>query len=203
LEAEAVRDAALAVSGQLLVKRFGAPVPVTIDSTGQVVLGIEMLDGEGNPSKQPAPLHGEDLRRSIYIQVRRSRPLGTMEAFDLPTLEPNCDLRTFSTVTPQSLVLMNSEFVVQVSEAMAARLARDVGSDSAGQLRRGWQLAFGRMPSEQELSTAVAFVQDAAAQFTAAPPVADAKAPPPSPQERALALFCQTLLSSNEFLYVD
>ncbi|MEX2027174.1 MAG: DUF1549 and DUF1553 domain-containing protein, partial [Pirellulaceae bacterium] len=204
LEAEAVRDAALAASGQLIGKQFGTPVPVMIDSTGQVVLGIEMLDGEGNPSKQPAPLGGEDMRRSIYIQVRRSRPLGTMEAFDLPTLEPNCDLRTFSTVTPQSLVLMNSEFVVQVSEAMAARLARDAGSDVPAQVCRGWQLAFGRMPSEQEMSAATAFAQDAAAQFTAAPPATDAKAPPPpSPQERALALFCQTLLSSNEFLYVD
>ncbi|HUE74066.1 MAG TPA: DUF1553 domain-containing protein [Pirellulaceae bacterium] len=204
LEAEAVRDAALAASGQLIGKQFGTPVPVMIDSSGQVVLGIEMLDGEGNPSKQPAPLAGEDLRRSVYIQVRRSRPLGTMEAFDLPTLEPNCDLRTFSTVTPQSLVLMNSEFVVDVSEAMAARLARDAGSDLSAQLRRGWQLAFGRMPSEQELSAATAFVQDAAAQFTAAPPATDPKAPPPpSPEERALALFCQTLLSSNEFLYLD
>ncbi len=204
LEAEVVRDACLEASGQLLRKQSGPPVPVMIDGTGQVVLGVEMLDGEGNPSKQPTPLNGENLRRSVYVQVRRSRPLGTMEAFDLPIMEPNCDARTFSTVTPQSLVLMNSEFVVEVSQAMAARLERDAGSDIAAQVRRGWQLAFGRTPSEDELAAATAFVQEAAGQFTVAPPPGEANAAPaPAPQQRALALFCQTLLSSNEFLYVD
>ena len=209
LEAEAVRDAALELAGRLMYKQFGPPVPVMIDATGQAVLGIEMLDGEGNPSKKPAELNGEDLRRSVYIQVRRSRPLGTMEAFDLPVQEPNCELRPATTVTPQSLMLMNSEFIAGIAEAMAARLVRDAGDRDAGEdvsaeVTRGWQLAYGRTPSRDELGGGVLFVQEATALFVGGESSANAPSEAaPSPQQRALALFCQTLLSSNEFLYIE
>ena len=75
LEAEAIRDAMLAVSGQLNPKPFGPPVPVRADDVGQVVVGVDTTDTAGRPTGKVVPLHGEEFRRSIYVQVRRSRPL--------------------------------------------------------------------------------------------------------------------------------
>src|SRR5207249_11812675 len=73
LEAEAIRDSILAVSGKLNGKMFGLPVPVMEDEVGQFVLGIENKNGENRPGPVIA-LHGEEFRRSVYVQVRRSRP---------------------------------------------------------------------------------------------------------------------------------
>ena len=67
------------------------------------------------------PLNGEEFRRSVYVQVRRSRPLSVLDAFDAPLMEPNCEARNSSTVTPQSLMLMNNDFVHQQSREFAQR----------------------------------------------------------------------------------
>jgi hypothetical protein len=45
-----------------------------------------------------------EFRRSIYVQVRRSMPLGVLEPFDLPQMTPNCEKRAASTAAPQSLL---------------------------------------------------------------------------------------------------
>ncbi|MBI5760853.1 MAG: DUF1553 domain-containing protein [Planctomycetales bacterium] len=131
LEAEAVRDAILTVSGKLNPKHFGAPVPIMLDEDGQAVVGIENLNGENRPDKL-IPLGGEEFRRSVYVQVRRSRPLGVMEPFDLPPLEPNCEVRSASTVAPQSLLLMNNEFVVEQAEHFADRVRKETAVVVAG-----------------------------------------------------------------------
>ena len=78
---------------------YGEPVPVMEDEFGQIVLGKENLDGERKPTN-PIPLLGEEFRRSLYIQVRRTRPLGVLESFDLPELAPNCTERASSNVAP-------------------------------------------------------------------------------------------------------
>src|SRR5262249_15143230 len=90
LEAEAVRDALLSLGGKFNGKMFGPPVPIMEDEVGQFVLGIENKNGENRPGPV-LPLHGEEFRRSVYVQMRRSRPLGVLEAFDLPAMEPNCE----------------------------------------------------------------------------------------------------------------
>ena len=48
----------------------------------------------------------------MYVQVRRSLPLSMLETFDAPALNPNCEIRNRSTVAPQSLLLMNNDFVL-------------------------------------------------------------------------------------------
>src|SRR5262245_19891731 len=112
LEAEAVRDAVLAASGKLSRKAFGSPVPVREDEVGQIVVGKGMRDvARGITTPEPLP-EDEEFRRSVYVLVRRTQPLGMLEAFDAATAEPNCEIRNASTVTPQSLMLMNSEFVL-------------------------------------------------------------------------------------------
>lgn len=202
LEAEALRDAILAVNGKLNLKQFGKPVPVMEDEVGQIVVGIENKNGENRPG-EILPLHGEEYRRSVYIQVRRSMPLGMLDTFDLPTLDPNCTSRNVSTATPQSLLLMNSDFVLENSKILAARLLAEAGADPAAQIQRAWQLAFNRAPADVELQAAQQFYTEQLANFTAVPTTETDPAKKPDPQVWARTTFCQALLSSNEFLYVD
>jgi mono/diheme cytochrome c family protein len=209
LEAEDVRDSVLALSGKLHVKMFGSPVPVIEDEVGQFVVGIENLNGENRPGPV-IPLNGEEFRRSMYVQARRSRPLAVLDTFDLPAMEPNCESRASSTVTPQSLMLMNSEFVVAHSEQFARRIQQEAASDPRAQVARAWQLAFCREPTEVELNEATAFVTVQAEHYRQQPPPAAAApsagrpaAETPDSQLRALSTFCQALLSANEFLYVE
>lgn len=200
LEAETVRDAMLAVSGKLTPTLFGAPIPVAPDETGQIIVGVDTRDTAGRPTGKKVPLNGEEYRRSIYITVRRTMPLAMLETFDAATLSPNCSVRTPSTVAPQSLMLMNNEFAAQQSASLAGRVAREAGSVPADQVRLAWRLTVAREPSDAQIESAVGFLDEHAEQF--AVPAADAKNSVP-PAQRALTSFCQALLISNGFLYVD
>lgn len=202
LDAETLRDSVLAVSGELVNKQFGPAAPVMEDDVGQIVIGIENKNGENRPGPI-IPMHGEDLRRSIYVQVRRTRPLGVLDTFDAPVMEPNCTMRASSTVASQSLLLMNSEFLLQQSRQLAARLRREAGEDLAMQVHLGWRLVFGRSPSDAEAASAVAFLQE---QVETLRPVSEREpnaAKRFDPQVWALGTLTQAWLSSNEFLYLD
>jgi hypothetical protein len=198
LESEVLRDAVLSVTGQLNSKLYGEAVPVMEDGVGRIVIGKENLDGERKPTKEIA-LDGEEFRRSVYVQVRRSRTLSMFETFDAPAMSPNCDRRSFSTVTPQSLLMMNSDFAVDHSNQLAQRVADAVGQDVSLQVAFAWQLVFAKVPSEEELTEAADFVYSQRALITKA----DAKLKAEDAAREALGVFCQALLSSSRFLYVD
>jgi hypothetical protein len=202
LEAEAMRDAILAASGKLSTKMFGPPVPVAPDDVGQVVLGADTRDTAGRPTGRNVSLGEDEFRRSVYIQVRRTLPLSLMEAFDAPTLVPNCELRTTSTVAPQALMLMNNAFVVSQSEQIGARVQQAAGSDPAAQACFAWRLILTAEPSAAQVGAAVSFLAEQRELFTAADAGAKAN-PSTTPEHRALATFCQALVSSNAFLYID
>jgi hypothetical protein len=99
-------------------------------------------------------------------------------------MEPNCEARSCSTVAPQALLLMNNGFVLAQAEIFAKRVRREAGEDAAAQVDRAWRLAYARAPKPEEAKGAVEFL---------------GKMGGPA----ALTRFCQALLSSNEFLYVD
>ncbi len=207
LDAEVIRDAILAVSGKLNPQLFGEPVPVKEDEVGQIVVGIEKKDGN-LVQVDDIPLHGQEFRRSIYVQVRRSRPLAVLDMFDEPPMDPNCDLRKASTVTPQALILMNSRFAMEFANYFSARVLNESGGDAPKQIAHAWRLAFNKEPSAEELKRAQLFLAEQTEQLKAnAPktttPPKDKAAKTPDPQQQALANFCQALLSANEFLYVD
>ncbi len=166
LEAEILRDAALATSGELHLKPFGPAVPVMADRVGQFVIGRENLNA-GRPGAE-LPMHGEDLRRSIYVQVRRSRPLSVLAPFDLPRMEPNCVARKASTVSPQSLVLMNSPFTLARAQHFAARLIR-AEHDPRARIRLAFQLAFAAEPSDEDVADAQAFLAEQTTYFAKHP----------------------------------
>jgi hypothetical protein len=211
LEAEAIRDALLEVSGSRQTSMFGPASTVNPDEVGQVIVGKATRDGNGILIAK-ADDSPEQFRRSIYVEVRRSLPLGMLEPFDVANTAPNCELRPSSTVAPQSLLMMNSDFVLRQSERFAKRLTTDAGSDRTAQVRRAWQLAFASLPSDAEVSDALALLSAQQALFEQQAKVDQAKAdqtkadqakPTLSPSEQALAIFCQALVSSNRFLYVD
>jgi len=198
LDAEGLRDSLLAVSGRLNPKMFGPPVPVMEDNVGRFVIGKENKNGEGR-NAAVIPLHGEEFRRSVYVQSRRSRPLAVLSTFDAPRMEPNCERRNSSTVTPQSLLLMNDDFVLERCKDFAARLQRDCGPDRSKQAARAWELALGVPPTAGQLKDALAFLRDQRRQLAAR----NTGKQKFDPDRLALASLCQALVSSNGFLYVD
>jgi mono/diheme cytochrome c family protein len=107
LEAETLRDRMLAASGQLDRTLLGRPVKIKEDDTGQVVVD------------------GAQTRRSLYIQVRRSRPVAMLQTFDAPVMETNCESRPSSTVATQSLMLLNGQFILDQAAKLADRAAKE------------------------------------------------------------------------------
>jgi hypothetical protein len=218
LDAEAIRDATLAVSGRLNPKAFGPPVPVMEDDAGLAVIGKANRDGAGYKLGDEAVPVGEESRRSIYVQVRRTKPLAVLDAFDWATTEPNCEARHSTTATPQSLLLLNNEFVLTEAMHFADRVRAEAGPDVRARIARAWQLAYGVKPGSADIDRAVMFIARETEAFEAAPVAAarpnaaaptkapkkkEPTKPPPSAADRALAAFCQALLVSNRFLYVD
>jgi hypothetical protein len=206
LDAETLRDAMLAVSGQLNPKMFGTPVPVMLDTDGQVIVGVDTTDTAGRPTGKVVPLNGEEFRRSVYVQMRRTRPLALLETFDLPKMEPNCELRSASTVAPQSLTLMNSAFALGAATAFAERVQREAGAAPEARIQRAWKLALGTQPTADELQRSLTFLEDKTSTPAAAASAASSTkggTPAHPPELAALATLCQALLNSNAFLYAD
>lgn len=195
LEAEVLRDSILALTGRINRKPFGPPIPVMADRVGQWVIGKENLNA-GRPGPV-IPMKGEEFRRSVYVEARRSRPLAMLDTFDLPRMEPHCNARSSSTVAPQSLMLVNGPFVVEAATALAERVTAEAGVATNDRVRRAWQLVYSRDPSEIELATAAVFLEEQAAELAKRAGKDDA------PATQAFASLCQVLLGSNEFLYVD
>lgn len=191
LESESVRDAILAISGRLNTKMYGPPAPVSPDDIGQIVIAVDTRDSAGRPSGKTEDLGGEDLRRSIYVQVRRSMPLGVLEPFDMPRMTPNCELRPSSTTPTQALMMLNHPFIVQQADALAARL-QTTNADERAQVILAWKLVFGTTPSDDDVATSLEFLNEAASSGTES-----------TDAQRALGHWCHALFCSNRFLYVE
>ncbi len=192
LEAEILRDTVLATSGRLNRDMFGAPVQVTPNDDGGFIVG----------NGKPSPTRVED-RRSIYVRMRRSEPVSLLETFDAPQMEPNCEQRNVSTVAPQALSLMNSGFAIEQAEHFANRLIAEAGSRPEAQLHLAWQLAFAKAPTPEEIQSTTAYLEEQTNHFKANKPSKASGKENADPAFLSLASFCQVLLGSNPFLYVD
>jgi hypothetical protein len=97
---------------------------------------------------------------------------------------------------------MNHEFVLAQSQRFAQRIAAEAGDDVTAQVRRAWQLAYGQPASEADVAAALGLIESQRQHFE---PIYNAtkEKPPLTPQQLAVAVFCQALVSSNGFLYVD
>ncbi len=197
LEAETIRDSIIAVTGKMKTELFGQPVPVKEDEVGQIVVGIANVDSAGR-QKKAIKMDDRQFRRSIYVAVNRSKPLAVLDMFDAPKMEPNCEKRSSSTVAPQSLLMMNSGFMVEHTNYFAERLEKERSGNKTEQVKLAWMLCYAKEPSAEEVKQSIDFINSQVAQFKSNKTKAGK-----TPEQLALATFCQALLSSNEFLYVD
>jgi hypothetical protein len=185
LDAEALRDSLLAVSGKLKLAPVGGPSFAPEVAPGALE-GLSMKGAAWKPSP-PA----EQGRRSVYIFAKRGLLPPLLTTFDFPdTTLPSCR-RDVTTVPTQALALLNNPFVHEQSAALAKRISTKGGPRSLA--TRAWRLALGRDPRPTELDAAVAHLERQTAAFAGRP----------NPALDALASLCHVLLNTNEFLYVD
>ena len=151
LDADAIRDTVLAVAGTLNLKMGG--VGVIPPLTREEILAARM------PELWPAnPDPAEHTRRSIYLQMKRSMHLPMLQIFDAPDTATSCPRRERSTVAPQALAMMNSEFSVAQAEKFAGRIRKLAGESPEAAVDTGWRLALGRLPTPEERQMAIDYL---------------------------------------------
>src|SRR5262249_9377357 len=131
LEAEALRDAILSISGRL-EKRMGGPGYNIWEKNTNYVVVFKPRPALGPP----------EFRRMVYQFKPRSQQDPTFGIFDCPDAAIARPRRTVSTTALQALNLLNSQFVLSQAEALAARLARESGPVVEQQVQRAFRLAF-------------------------------------------------------------
>jgi hypothetical protein len=163
LEGEAIRDALLAASGLLDTRMYGR-----------------------------AGLDVQVPRRSIYLNVKRSEPIGFLQVFDQPEPVQPVGARGAATVPTQALTMMNSPFVRSAAEGLAKRvIAADPQASDAVAIDSCFMAAVSRPPTAIE--------QDGFAHLIAA----RRGGGDPAPRQAALADVCHLIFCLNEFIYVD
>jgi uncharacterized protein DUF1553/uncharacterized protein DUF1549/cytochrome c len=187
LEAEAIRDNVLAVSGDL-DRTFGGP-PVLLDWTPDGLLTVS--------DKGPTPT--SKWRRSLYMLARRNYLLSFLEVFDFPSLALNCTKRSNSATPLQSLTFLNSEFVMEQAEHFANRVNQLVGDSAPAEkkIEQAFVLALARRPSPTEIKACGDHLTKETQVYL------DLKSSKEIASRQALTNICQTLLSTNEFLYLE
>ena len=166
LDAEQIRDMALAVSGLLAPTVGGPPVKPYLPESLYEDSGIQARYDQD---------HGDKLwRRSLYTFRKRTMPAPDMLVFDSPTRE-FCRVRRESTNTPlQALTLLNDPQFVEACRVMAENLLRAHPHDEQAQITDSFRLWTSRMPSNEEIAVLRKLKGDELAWFTAHPQEAEA-----------------------------
>ena len=162
LDAEQVRDQALALSGLLSAKMGGPSVyPPQPD-------GLWRAAFNGQRSWETSK--GEDrYRRGLYTFWRRTVPYPSMATFDAPSRE-NATMRRLPTNTPlQAFVTLNDPAFFEMAQALGARLLREGGADTASRVRYGLELCLARPVTEEQITTLVQLYQEELAHYQAVP----------------------------------
>ena len=122
-------------------------------------------------------------RRSVYLFVRRNLKFPLFDVFDRPDQNLSCARRSQTTIAPQALALLNSEFTGACAEALAERCFREAGHNPEAWVRHCYVLVLGREPAAGEQQAALRFLSSGEGQ---------------EPRD-----FCLALLNGSEFIYVD
>jgi hypothetical protein len=134
LDVEAMRDALLAVSGEL-------------DRT------------TGGPPQEASARNNR--RRTIYSRISRHRLDPTLNLFDFPDPNVTSATRPVTTIPQQQLFVLNSEFMIEQAQAFAKRLENAGGNDQR-KIERAFELAFNRLPTAEEVQLSLAFLREPA-----------------------------------------
>ena len=162
LDAEAIRDMALATSG-LLVDKIGGPSVKPYQPPG-IWYAVGYTDSNTANFKRDS---GDALyRRSLYTFWKRTAPPPSLVTLDAPSRE-NCTVRRSRTNTPlAALALMNDEQFVEASRRMAERIMAEGGSGDGQRASYGFRLAVSRMPTDAELQVVLKVYRKAAAKYS-------------------------------------
>lgn len=152
LSAENLRDAVLAVSGELNLKMGGRPVLPPLSAEAR----LGMWDRNDWPESLDPEEH---KRRSVYIFSKRQFPYPMFKTFDAPDAAASCGRRDVTTVAPQALTLLNSAFMLRSAQSFAERLAGE--SDPRRKADLAWELALARSPEPQEREATVKMLAQA------------------------------------------
>jgi hypothetical protein len=183
LDAEAIRDSMLAISGRLNTKMYGLWTYPEVPK--------DALAGSSDPDKiWKAFDEREASRRTIYAHVKRSFLVPLLEVLDLCDTTRSSDRRLVTTVAPQALSLFNGSFANRQARHLAERLVKDVGSDPAKQIERAYRLALCRPPTATESSAMLRFLRQQASATEGG-------------SRQALVQMCRVLLNLNELVYPD
>jgi len=177
MEAEAIRDSILAVSGKLNVKMHGPSIFPPFENK---VVGDSSGVGWGQSDE------GEASRRSVYVYQKRAIPLPELFLLGLPDASVSCGKRAVSTTPVQSLLLLNGKFADGHAKEAAARIREDASEDRMRQVRLAFQLVLCRPPGEREQEMALAFLAGGEGTKETIDP---------------LASLCLVLMNTNEFVY--
>jgi hypothetical protein len=183
LEAEQLRDSILAVAGRLDETMGGKSIMLR---NRQFVFDHTSKDRSRYDSR----------RRSIYLPVIRNHLYGFFEQFDFPDPTMPTGSRNQTTIASQALFLMNSDLVIDSSDALAARLIQE-SSETTPRIQLAHELVYGRAATEAEILLADAYMSDLkriASGDESKPTVVD--------EQLAWSLYCQSLMASNEFIFV-
>jgi hypothetical protein len=147
LEAEELRDAMLAVSGQINLQEGGPGFrPFTLVANNSNFYTVEDRTGP------------EYNRRSIYRTVVNSAGVPLLETFDCPDPSVKTPRRATTTTPLQALALLNNSFSLRQAKDLAERVEKDAGGFLPRQVDRVYRLTFGRPPTPAEQTRAVLFI---------------------------------------------
>jgi hypothetical protein len=148
LEAEVIRDAMLAVAGNINTSMGGPGFrPFTVSSYGSKFYALIDRDTP------------EFNRRSIYRMTVHSARNPLLEALDCPDPSSKTPKRNVSTTPTQALEMMNDAFVLRQARVLAERVRKSVGADIRKQASHAISLTLGRSPSATELTRAATFLK--------------------------------------------
>ena len=218
LDAESIRDAMLANSAQIDNKRpngslisalgfamvgpngpvaavMAAPTnapgmtPTGADSAERLRAAARMFaGGRSNPLSTPV------YYRSVYLPIARNLLPRSLAVFDFAEPSMVVPIREISSTADQALYMLNNDFVIQQSEALARRLMKDQ-SKSAERVRELFMLSFGRPPTADETQMSLKFVNDTAESATGR-----------NRAEKTFAAWCQlcqAIMATAEFRWLD
>jgi hypothetical protein len=182
LEAEAIRDALLAVSGKL-------------DRTaGGSLLQVKNREFFFDHTSKDKTSY-DSYRRSLYLPIVRNHVYDIFQLLDYPDAAVTSGDRATTTIAPQALLLLNSNLVMQASSNLAER-ALAASADDGQRIAQLYSLAYSRAATQPETSAAQAFLAAADRALTAQEPDAAKRS------RLAWDSLCQTVLAANEFIYV-
>ncbi|OWK46756.1 DUF1553 domain-containing protein [Fimbriiglobus ruber] len=160
LEAEAIRDSVLTVSGTLN--------PATGGRGFFPRLAGEVLAGGSRPGDGWGKSDGPETdRRSVYAYVKRSVLPPMFEGFDYGNVNSPLTERQVTTVAPQALMLLNDNVMREKAAAFAGRVQKEASTDVAAQIERAHLLALGRKPTPQEATVARGYLDKQTAAYGA------------------------------------